>query len=339
MRDFYKLVTANINLTMENRTTAINLMNRLGTLKIPFLFIIDFEMKNPVIIELDKVNKNKIKYRLKNLSNYNDDSVLNSKLDFKIKPISYNDYVDSFNVVMKNILAGNTYLCNLTFPTQIESNYSLKELFFISRAKYKLFFEDRFIVFSPESFVKINDGRIYSFPMKGTIDASIPDAAEKILGDGKELAEHNTIVDLIRNDLSIIATDVRVESFRYIDKIITNKKNLLQVSSKISGRLPGDYNSRIGEIIFKLLPAGSISGAPKKKTVEIIKSAEIYNRDYYTGVFGIFDGLNLDSAVMIRFIEKTGDLFYFKSGGGITFASKPENEYQELIDKVYVPII
>lgn len=324
---------------MENRTPAINLMNSLGALKTPFLFIIDFEMKNPVIIELDKVNENNIKYRLNNLSNYGDDPVLKSKLDFKIKPVSYNDYVDSFNIVMKNILAGNTYLCNLTFPTQIETNYSLKELFFKSRAKYKLFVEDRFIVFSPESFVKIIDGKIYSFPMKGTIDASIANAAEKILGDGKELAEHNTIVDLIRNDLSIISTDVIVENFRYIDKIITNKKNLLQVSSKISGRLPDDYSSRIGEIIFKLLPAGSISGAPKKKTVEIIKEAEIYNREYYTGIFGIFDGANLDSAVMIRFIEKTGEVLNFKSGGGITFASKPENEYRELIDKVYVPII
>lgn len=314
-------------------------MNSLGALKTPFLFIIDFEMNNPVIIELHNVNGDNIMYRLNSLSNYSDDVISKSELDFRIKPVLYKDYLNSFNVVMKNILAGNTYLCNLTFPTQIETNYSLKELFFISRAKYKLFYDDRFIVFSPECFVKIINGRIYSFPMKGTIDASVPNAAEKILDDMKELAEHNTIVDLIRNDLSIISTDVKVEKFRYIEEIITNKKNLLQVSSKISGRLPDDYPSRIGDIIFKLLPAGSISGAPKKKTVEIIKDAEIYKRDYYTGIFGIFDGLNLDSAVMIRFIEKTGDALNFKSGGGITFASKPETEYQELIDKVYVPIV
>jgi para-aminobenzoate synthetase component 1 len=92
----------------------------------------------------------------------------------------------------------------------------------------------------------------------------------------------------------------------------------------------------IGAIIFSLLPAGSISGAPKKKTVE---KAENYPRNYFTGIFGIFDGNNLDSAVMIRFIENINDEFYFKSGGGITFMSNPESEYQEMINKVYVPII
>jgi para-aminobenzoate synthetase component 1 len=174
--------------------------------------------------------------------------------------------------------------------------------------------------------------------MKGTIDASIPNAREKILNDEKELAEHTTIVDLIRNDLSIVSEYVDVEEFRFVEEISTNQKNLLQVSSRISGELPSIYHSRIGEIIFNLLPAGSISGAPKKRTVEIIKEAESYNRGYYTGVFGIFDGKNLDSAVMIRFIEKDNDRLIYKSGGGITFQSNPLLEYQELIDKVYLPI-
>ena len=92
------------------------------------------------------------------------------------------------------------------------------------------------------------------------------------------------------------------------------------------------------EILLKLLPAGSICGAPKKKTLEIISKYETYERGYYTGVFGIFDGNNLHSAVMIRFIEKSDGKFIFKSGGGITSLSDPMDEYQELIDKVYVPI-
>ena len=87
---------------------------------------------------------------------------------------------------------------------------------------------------------------------------------------------------------------------------------------------------------MSMLPAGSISGAPKKKTVEIITEAEGYDRGYYTGVFGCFDGENLDSAVMIRFIEKqeSGELL-FKSGGGLTVYSDPDSEYREMIDKVY----
>jgi para-aminobenzoate synthetase component I len=202
-----------------------------------------------------------------------------------------------------------------------------------------LIYEDKFVVFSPETFVKVKDKKIYSFPMKGTINADIDNAEKLILNDPKETAEHYTIVDLIRNDLSIVSENVGVEKFRFIDKINTNQKTLLQVSSKISGTLDGNYTEKIGSIIFNLLPAGSVSGAPKEKTVEIINQVENYKRGFYTGVFGFFDGKDLDSAVMIRFIERAGDEIYFKSGGGITSMSNSKYEYQEMIDKVYVPII
>jgi len=87
-----------------------------------------------------------------------------------------------------------------------------------------------------------------------------------------------------------------------------------------------------------LLPAGSISGAPKLKTLEIILETETYNRGYYTGVFGYFDGINLDSCVMIRFIENQNERLIFKSGGGITMMSDLDSEYRELIKKIYVPV-
>jgi para-aminobenzoate synthetase component 1 len=109
------------------------------------------------------------------------------------------------------------------------------------------------------------------------------------------------------------------------------------MSSEISGELPLNYYETLGDLIFKLLPAGSISGAPKKKTVEIIRQAEQYDRGFYTGIFGIFDGENLDSGVMIRFIEQTAEGLFYKSGGGITAKSNCSEEYQELIAKIYVP--
>ena len=174
--------------------------------------------------------------------------------------------------------------------------------------------------------------------MKGTIDASIPHAKQLILDDEKEAAEHATIVDLIRNDLSLVSENVEVTDYRYIDELKTNDKTLLQVSSEIKGDLKEDYYQNLGTIFDQLLPAGSICGAPKKKTVEIILEAEKYERNFYTGVFGVFDGENLDSAVMIRFIEKNQNNFIFKSGGGITAKSKAKAEYEELIQKVYVPI-
>jgi para-aminobenzoate synthetase component 1 len=323
---------------MKEVENSIRKMNRLGAGNIPFLFIVDFEMKKPVFMTLEEASTKNIFYDVNGLTNYYKKRNIDKKVVLKKYPVAFDDYFKSFNIVADNLKAGNTYLLNLTFQTKIEINFSLEEIFFNSIAKYKLLYGDKFVVFSPETFVKIIDGKIYSYPMKGTIDAGIKNAREIILNDEKEKAEHTTIVDLIRNDLSMIADNVEVEEFRFVDKIKTNEKELLQVSSKISGNLPENYNEKLGDIIFQLLPAGSISGAPKGKTIEIIKSAESYKRGFYTGVFGIFDGKNVDCAVMIRFIENMEGDLYFKSGGGITAKSDPRKEYQELIDKVYVPI-
>jgi len=173
--------------------------------------------------------------------------------------------------------------------------------------------------------------------MKGTIEASIPNAKEKILANRKEMAEHIMIVDLMRNDLGMVATEVKVEKFRYIEKIRAGDKELLQVSSKISATLPPNWRENISYILKKMLPAGSITGTPKRSTVDIIDNIENYKRGFYTGVFGIFDGENLYSAVMIRFIEKRDGKLFYKSGGGITIDSDAQSEYEELIDKIYLP--
>jgi para-aminobenzoate synthetase component 1 len=135
-----------------------------------------------------------------------------------------------------------------------------------------------------------------------------------------------------------VAENVTVEKFRYLERLKTNQRDLWQVSSKISGDLPENYTEKIGDIIFKMLPAGSICGAPKKKTVEIIKAAENYERGFYTGIFGYFDGHNLDSCVLIRYMETKDEQLIYKSGGGITFLSNAESEYEELVKKVYIPV-
>lgn len=307
-------------------------MNELGSSRVPFLFIIDFLKESGKVIPLHELT-DEIQFEI----NAKPDK-FNSELILKKYPVSFEEYESQFNLVKENIFRGNSYLANLTCASPIEINLSLEEIYHYSKAKYKLFWKDHFVCFSPETFVKIEDGKIYSYPMKGTIDASVENAEEKIMTDKKEMAEHSTIVDLIRNDLSRIAKKVTVEKFRYIDEITTNDKKILQVSSEISGELTEDFHQNIGTIFDKLLPAGSICGAPKKKTVEIILEAETYNRNFYTGVFGVFDGKNLESAVMIRFIEDTTDGLVFKSGGGITHQSNAKDEYNEMIQKVYVPI-
>ena len=321
-----------------NKSHAEKIMNEYGKNKIPFLFIIDFDMLEPQVIKLNEVNTSEILFNINGRKNYEVQALPHKEIQFEKYPVSFEVYKKSFDKVLKQIRDGNTYLLNLTFPTTINTNLTLEEIFLQSNARYKLLYKNKFVVFSPESFVRIEGNTISSYPMKGTIDSSIPNAEEIILSDKKETAEHNTIVDLIRNDLSMVASNVQVDKFRYVEKIVTNDKSLLQVSSKITGTLKENYNTRIGEIIFSLLPAGSISGAPKKKTIEIIKDAETYSRGFYTGIFGYYDSSGIDSAVMIRFIEKENDKYFYKSGGGITFLSDVKSEYQELIDKVYGPI-
>jgi para-aminobenzoate synthetase component 1 len=110
------------------------------------------------------------------------------------------------------------------------------------------------------------------------------------------------------------------------------------VSSEIGGKLPENWQETLGNLLFALLPAGSVSGAPKAKTLEIIREAEGEPRGYYTGVFGVFNGTGLDSSVMIRFIEQTGTGLRYRSGGGITHLSQAPNEYNELLQKIYLPI-
>lgn len=321
-----------------NKEKAISLMNSFGARKRPFIFIIDYLQENIIVEEASSIDNSSILYDFNGFSNFKTKYTSSNNPQIEILPQSIKDYEKSFNIVKDNINKGNSYLVNLTCSTPININLQLEELFFRAKALYKLMLRDKFIVFSPEIFIKIKDGYVYSYPMKGTIDASLPNAESIIMNDPKEAAEHATIVDLIRNDLSIIASDVSVPKYRYIDRIQTNKGVLLQVSSEVRGKLQDNWQNNIGSILFSLLPAGSISGAPKKKTQEIISEAETYNRGFYTGIMGYFDGENLDSSVMIRFIEKDGDKFFFKSGGGITSRSELNSEYNEMIQKIYVPI-
>ena len=257
---------------------------------------------------------------------------------FSKSPVSFENFSAAFNEVIGQINLGNSFLTNLTFKTPIATNLSLEEIFEYSSAKYKLLVPDKFVVFSPETFVKISQGHIYSYPMKGTIDATLPNAEKSILDDPKEKAEHVTIVDLIRNDLSQVSSEVTVTKFRFIDTLETNEKKLLQVSSEVRGVLQSDWKKNIGSIISRLLPAGSISGAPKPETVKIIQQVENYDREFYTGVCGHFDGESLDSGVMIRFIRKEDNQLFYCSGGGITSFSEARKEYLEMIDKVYLPL-
>ncbi|TQM16631.1 MULTISPECIES: aminodeoxychorismate synthase component I [Chryseobacterium] len=313
-------------------------MDELSLQKVPYFFVIDFLSENVEIYQEHEIEKEGLIIDFQEFSNTKETQELDKKVVWKSFPETLENFQVGFEKVQKNIRLGNSYLVNYTRKTKIETNLTLEEIFYHSNAKYKVFYKDFFVFFSPETFVKIIDGKIFTYPMKGTIDASIENAAEILKNDRKEKAEHYTVVDLLRNDLSMVADDVRVDQFQHIDFIKTQQKDLYAMSSEISGMIKPEYEGKVGSIMQKLLPAGSILGAPKPKTLEIILDAEGYDRGYYTGICGWFDGQNVDSCVMIRFIEKEEDQLYFKSGGGITHMSKLEDEYQEMKNKIYVPI-
>ncbi|MBV3428162.1 aminodeoxychorismate synthase component I [Prevotella copri] len=385
----------------------IDKINRLASQDEPFLFVINYQGDKAFIRLLSDINPEECLFDFEGRGNLSHawketwkeetwkEETWKKKISeeeisetiWQIEPPLYEDYERSFNIVKSNIMAGNSYLTNLTCRVPVSCNLSLEEIFHRAKGKYKLLLrrkrtqaEDKahlkeenieenltpFVCFSPETFVRIKGGRIYSYPMKGTLDASLPNAEKLLMEDRKEAAEHATIVDLIRNDLSRVAEDVRVDKYRYIDVLHTNKGDILQTSSEISGRLPEDYPHHLGEILDAQLPAGSITGAPKDKTMQIIQEAEGYDRGFYTGIMGIYDQGELNSAVMIRFIEeetspvdfeadgeknfkakegkasegkepKANRKLYFKAGGGITSKSDCRKEYEEVIQKIYLP--
>lgn len=376
----------------------IDKINRLASQDEPFLFVINYQGDKAFIRQLSDINPEECLFDIEGKGNFSHAwketlKEETSETTWQIGPPLYEDYERNFNIVKSNIMAGNSYLTNLTNRVPVNCNLSLEEIFHRAKGKYKLLLrrkrtqaEDKahlkeeaqnkahlkeenieenltpFVCFSPETFVKIKGGRIYSYPMKGTLDASLPNAEKLLMEDRKEAAEHATIVDLIRNDLSRVAEDVRVDKYRYVDVLHTNKGDILQTSSEISGRLPEDYPHHLGEILDAQLPAGSITGAPKDKTMQIIHEAEGYDRGFYTGIMGIYDQGELNSAVMIRFIEeetspvdfeadgeknfkanegkkpKESRELYFKAGGGITSKSDCRREYEEVIQKIYLPI-
>ncbi|MCZ2084402.1 MAG: aminodeoxychorismate synthase component I [Flavobacteriales bacterium] len=314
-------------------------MDELSQQKVPFFFMVDFLVENVLVYTENNLKENGLLVDFQNFKNTNIYHDEKKEILLKSFPQSKEDYRKGFDKVQQNLKLGNSYLTNYTCKTEIEINLSLEEIFYLSKAKYKVLYKDEFVFFSPETFVEIVNNEIFTHPMKGTIDAAKENAVEVLKNDVKEKAEHYTVVDLLRNDLSMVADEVKVNEFQRIDFLKTNRKNLYAMSSEISGKLKPEFQNKIGSIMKNLLPAGSILGAPKAKTLEIILEAENHNRGFYTGVCGWFDGKNLDSCVMIRFIEKESGKLYFKSGGGITHLSNFADEYQEMKNKIYVPVL
>jgi para-aminobenzoate synthetase component 1 len=336
-------------------------MNELAGKRTPFLMAVDFELTRGFLIP-DPASGQEVYFSLRGtpvtppprmaeaLGSSGGDGADGRKRDggaafggpraplIVARPESLESYRKKFAVVQSGLSRGDSYLVNLTLRTPVDCRMTLEEIYLRSGAPYTLCVPGSFVCFSPERFVSVDPhGEISTRPMKGTINASLPGAAETILADLKESAEHATVVDLLRNDLSLSAKKVRVAEYRYIDLVRTSCRDILQVSSDIRGQLGPDYRRALGDLIFRMLPAGSVSGAPKGSTLDIIRRSEDGPRGFYAGIVGYFDGRSFDSGVLIRLLEIEDGRFYFRSGGGITALSKLEDEYLEAVEKIYLP--
>lgn len=313
-------------------------MDELSQKGTSFFFVVDFLMTKVEVFTEEQLLLENIQVVFPNFKKVKDFTTSDKKMTFESFPEFLEDYQKGFEIVQRNLNAGNSYLTNYTRKTKVKTNLTLEEIFHRSSAKYKVFFKDEFVFFSPETFIETKGNKIFTHPMKGTIEADEPNAEEKLKNDIKEKAEHYTVVDLLRNDLSQVAKKVSVKEFQRIDFIKTHRKNLLAMSSEIVGEIRPEFQGKVGNLMSMLLPAGSILGAPKTKTLEITLEAEKYHRNFYTGIAGWYDGTNLDTCVMIRFLEKENNQLFFKSGGGITHRSNLKSEYEEFKNKIYVPI-
>ena len=305
-------------------------LNQLGEKRTPCFFVVNYQGTQGQVFPLSELPKDI------HFSFSEEKAPICEPITIEKYPIPYETFEESFEKVFSHLKKGDTELINLTFATEI-APISLEKIYQNAKAKYKILYKDEWVCFSPEIFVKIEANKIKTYPMKGTISATIPNAEALLLNNPKEIDEHKKVVTLLSMDLAQVATDIHVSKFRYVDVIEKSTGNLLQTSSEIIGTLENNWQGHLGEILAKLLPAGSICGAPREKTMEIIQEAETYQRGYYTGIAGIFDGQSLDTCVLIRFIERIGEKFYYKSGAGITAQSKPESEYKEILEKIYIP--
>ncbi len=188
---------------------------------------------------------------------------------------------------------------------------------------------------SPETLVKLNDSTVTTYPLAGTrprgktYDEDI--ALEKeLLSDEKELAEHNMLVDLGRNDLGKISDFGTVKVDKYMN--IERYSHVMHIGSAVSGRLREDCDAL--DAISAVLPAGTLSGAPKLKACEIISESENNKRGIYGGAIGYlaFNG-DMDTCIAIRLAFKKNGRVFVRSGAGIVADSVPENEYNECINK------
>lgn len=202
---------------------------------------------------------------------------------------------------------------------------------------YYLDFEDYIVAgASPESLIKATNNKVVTNPIAGTrprgkTSEEDENLAKELMADEKELAEHQMLVDLGRNDIGRVSEFGTVQVDKYM--VIEKYKHVMHLVSEVSGTLTNQYTPL--DALIACLPAGTVSGAPKIRAMEIINELEEVKRGVYSGAIGYFSANgNMDFALAIRTMVMKGEDVYIQAGAGIVYDSVPEKEYEETLHKL-----
>ena len=236
---------------------------------------------------------------------------------------------DIFQIVLSNRLSA-------PFEGSLLNTYRLLRT--INPSPYMFYFSGTDVEVagaSPETLVKLEDGILHTFPLAGTRPRGKTEAEDRaleteLLADEKELAEHNMLVDLGRNDLGKISKfgTVQVEKLRSVERF----SHVMHIGSTVRGEIRDGCDAL--DAIAAVLPAGTLSGAPKIRACQLIGALEGNKRGIYGGAIGYIDFTgNMDTCIAIRLVYKKNGTVYVRSGAGIVADSVPETEYQECLNK------
>ena len=269
--------------------------------------------------------------------------VMPGKITSDFRPLfSEEEYCQMVERAKKYICEGDIF--QVVLSNRLEADYegsllnAYRQLRTINPSPYMFYFssDDMEVAgASPETLVKLENGVLHTFPLAGTRPRGVTEEEdlrleEELLADEKECSEHNMLVDLGRNDLGKISRFGSVEVENYME--ILRYSHVMHIGSTVRGVIRPDKQSM--DAVDAVLPAGTLSGAPKIRAMEIINELENNKRGIYGGAIGYVDFTgNLDTCIAIRTAYKKNGKVFVRSGAGIVADSVPENEYRECLNK------
>jgi anthranilate synthase component 1 len=325
------------NITLENKNFGDNIPEMLYCLYENIIVVNTFNNQSTIINFSDDKNELlKIEKLITNKSTYN----FSFKKQGEIKSnISDKDYLELVKKGISHCLRGDVFQIVLsrkfTQPYKGDDFNVYRKLRSINPSPYLFYFDyGNFKIFgsSPEAQLIINNKKAEIHPIAGTFkrtgdDLYDKEKAKELLSDDKENSEHMMLVDLARNDLSRSCNNVVVEK----DREIQFYSHVIHLVSKVTGYL----KSKSKEIIGNTFPAGTLTGAPKYKAMELINEYETSKRQFYGGAIGMIDIYgNFNHAIIIRSFLSKNQALYFQAGAGVVSKSVPENELNEVYNKV-----